>query len=69
MYEKAIEKREDQKLWEIWLAKLQRMDKNNYQSFEQFKRKIMRPKTTQPTMTVEEQIKEAERIKAGDRKR
>jgi hypothetical protein len=69
MYVKALEKREDQKIWEIWLARIPNMDAKNHISFEQFKRKIMRPKTTQPTITVEEQIKEAERIKAGDRKR
>jgi hypothetical protein len=45
------------------------MDAKNNISFEQFKRKLVRPKISQPTITVEEQIKEAERIKAGDRKR
>jgi hypothetical protein len=69
MYDKALEKREDQKIWEIWLARIPNMDAKNNISFEQFKRKLMRPKISQPTMTVEEQIKEAERIKTGDRKR
>jgi hypothetical protein len=69
MYLKAVEKREEQKLWDIWISKLPSMNAKNYQSFEQFKRKIMKPKITQSTKTVEEQIKEAERIKAGDRKR
>jgi hypothetical protein len=69
MYAKAFEKNEEQKLWDIWLTKLPHMNKNNYISFEQYKRKFYQPKVTKSNMTVEEQIKEAERIKSQDQKR
>lgn len=66
---KAMEEKEEQRIWSVWLARLSNMDKKNYVSFEQYKRKIMNPKITNPTITVEEQIKEAECVKSRDRKR
>ncbi|MEC2070343.1 hypothetical protein [Alkalihalophilus marmarensis] len=37
IYFKAVEQEQDQKLWEMWLARYQHMDKDNFLSFEQFK--------------------------------
>ena len=40
---KAFEKREERKNWEIWLAKYQHMDKSNFISFEDFIKNSNKP--------------------------
>jgi len=51
---KAHEKKEEQKAWEIWLAKYPHMTKKNFVGWEEFLRKLktpaIKPKQTNETV-------------------
>jgi len=53
--EKAIVKQNEEKLWDIYLVNFSKMDKDSFESFEEFKKRLEQPQQAQSTTTVEEE--------------
>lgn len=64
---KGREKVRENDLWQVWLTRLTKMDKKNFISFEEFKKKGKRQETTISTKTAEEIIEEAKGIRELDK--
>jgi hypothetical protein len=60
---KAIEKRSEQREWDMWISVYPDMDKKTFISFEKFKNKIYAPKQTQNVLTKNEIIEKSEEIR------
>jgi hypothetical protein len=61
LLELAIEKREEEKAWQMWLTKYQNMDKKSFIPFSQFYKKAISTEINQrPT---EDILKEVEEIR------
>jgi len=65
LVEKAILKSNEEKLWQVWLVLLKNMDKNNYISFEDYKKQI-ESFSSYTDKSVEELLQMAEKIKKAD---
>ena len=61
-YEKDIEDR----LWQQWLVQFANMDKDNFISFDNYKKELMKPASKK--VDIEQVLKEAEEIKRLDQK-
>ncbi|WP_106531913.1 hypothetical protein [Planomicrobium soli] len=67
LYVKAMEKYQDEKLWEMWLSVYPQMDKDSFVSFEQFKLNARKQKHTK--RSEEEIIKDSNNILKSMKKR
>jgi hypothetical protein len=66
---KAMDKREEEKAWQMWLMRYQHMGRKNFVPFSQFYKKAIQPSLEQPSQSADELIRMAEQIKAADRSR
>jgi hypothetical protein len=58
LFNKAISKRNEDELWDIYLINLSKMEKQeDYYSFEEYKKKLSEPKQVDIVETVEETFK------------
>lgn len=68
MYVKAKKENAEDRLWQLWLVDYgTHMDKDNYMSFENYKKELMKPPA--PKVDAETVLKDAEIIKALDTER
>lgn len=70
MYLQSIDREQDEKLWEMWLARFPNMSKKDFISFDDFKRRAKRKKPAlvlTGKKSTAELIKQAEKIKAADK--
>lgn len=65
---KAFEKIEEQKAWQMWLIKFQHMDKSNFVEFSKFYKQLKKPKVIESEKNSEELLEMAEKIKKIDQK-
>lgn len=63
---KAFEKRNEEKAWQMWLMRFQHMTKKNFVPFSQFMKKALRPTMENSSEPTEDLIAMAEKIKAAD---
>jgi hypothetical protein len=63
---KAFDKREKEKAWQMWLMRYQHMSKKNFVPFSQFMKKAIRPTNNDSSEPTEDLIAMAEKIKAAD---
>lgn len=54
LIDKAIVKREEERLWDIYLVQFPQMTKENYVSFVDYKKKLEEPEQIDQTETMEE---------------
>ena len=64
MYLKAKKENAEEKLWQIWLVNYNKMNKDNFTSFDDYKKESMKP--VLKNVDVEEVLKDAEEIKRFD---
>jgi hypothetical protein len=63
---KAFEKRNEEKAWQMWLMRFQHMTQKNFVPFSQFMKKAIRPMVEESSEPTEDLIAMAEKIKAAD---
>lgn len=66
---KAFEKDLERIIWEKWLIDYQRMDKNNFKTFEEYKKSITIPVAAEKQLTKEELLAQASEIEEEISKR
>jgi hypothetical protein len=64
---KAFEKRNEEKAWQMWLMRFQHMTKKNFVPFAHFMKKAIRPTINDSSESTEDLIAMAEKIKAADK--
>jgi hypothetical protein len=65
---KAVEERDRQKVWEIWLINYQNMDNETFIPFDEFYAKFKQPQIIS-TKSTEDIIANAEAIRQADQKK
>lgn len=63
----AIETKNQEKAWEVWLTKLPNMDSKSFVSFKEFYRRIQKPEINKK-QPVKDIVSMAEKIKKADQK-
>ena len=53
---KAYEKEQDEKIWQMWLAQLPYMNKENYVSFSDYRAKLLNQSAPHKEQSVDDQI-------------
>jgi predicted metal-dependent hydrolase len=66
LIQKAFDKREEEKAWQMWLMRFQHMTQKNFVPFSQFMKKAIRPIVEESSEPTEDLIAMAEKIKAAD---
>ncbi|MBT2723047.1 hypothetical protein [Bacillus sp. ISL-46] len=62
LYIKAVEKNSEQQLWEQWLVDYNRMTKENFIPFSEYKNQMKKPLKPKDNRSDEEVIQDAENI-------
>jgi hypothetical protein len=62
LYEKAIEKTIERQVWERWLVDYAKMTKENFKSFSDYLKEVMKPPSPKDNRSDEEIINDADNI-------